>query len=168
MESRRHFSRTSAAAMVASKSILGANGRVQLGVIGVGARGTDDMGRFVADEDCSIVAVCEVSKSKLAAAAAKTGGKAASYGDYRRVPDHKDTGPAFWKPYPNMLAADFVRFVELAKKSHPLQAPMLIGGRGQNQPPEYCAALLAQQRVDLERSFEYARKAPDVGLRWRA
>jgi sugar phosphate isomerase/epimerase len=76
--------------------------------------------------------------------------------------------PAFWRPYPNMLAADFVRFVELAKKGHPLLAPMLIGGRGQNQPPEYRAALLAQERVDLERSFEYARKVLDVGLRWRA
>ncbi|MGD0499151.1 MAG: TIM barrel protein [Bryobacteraceae bacterium] len=76
--------------------------------------------------------------------------------------------PEFWKPYPNMLAADFARFVELAKKGHPLLGPMLIGGRGQNQPPEYRAALLAQERVDLERSFEYARKALDVGVRWRA
>jgi hypothetical protein len=162
--------RTSAAAMVASKSILGANDRMQLGVIGVGARGTDDMGGFVANRECSVVAVCEVSKRKLAAAAAKMGGNVASYGDYRRAPDHKDKDidPAFWKPYPNMLAADFVHFMELAKKGHPLQAPMLIGSRGQNQPPEYRAALLAQQRVDLERSFEYARKALDVGLRWRA
>jgi hypothetical protein len=75
--------------------------------------------------------------------------------------------PEFWQVYPKMPAADFVRFAELAKKGHPLLAPMLIGGRGQNQPPEYRAALVAQQRVDLERSLEYARKALDVGIRWR-
>ena len=76
--------------------------------------------------------------------------------------------PEFWQVYPKMPAADFVRFVELAKKGHPLMAPMLIGGgRGQNQPPEYRAALLAQQRVDLERSLEYSRKVLDVGIRWR-
>jgi hypothetical protein len=29
-------------------------------------------------------------------------------------------------------------------------------------------ALKEQQRVDLERSFEYARKTLNVGLNWRA
>jgi hypothetical protein len=54
----------------------------------------------------------------------------------------------------------------LAKKGHPLMAPMLIAGGG-NQPAEYQAALRVQERVDLERSFEYARKVLDVGVRWR-
>jgi len=76
--------------------------------------------------------------------------------------------PEFWKAYPKMPAADFVRFVSLVKKGHPLTAPMLIAPRGQDQPPEYQAAMTAQQRVDLERSFEYARKELGVGLRWRA
>ena len=43
---------------------------------------------------------------------------------------------------------------------------MLIGGR-RNQPPEYAAALKEQQRFDLERSVEYAKKL-GVGVRWRA
>ncbi len=74
----------------------------------------------------------------------------------------------FWQAYPKMPAGDFARFVELAKKGHPLMAPMLIaGGRGGSQPPEYQAAIRVQQRVDLERSFEYARKVLDVGIRWR-
>ena len=90
MESRRDFVRTSAAAMAASKSVLGANDRVQLGVIGVGSRGTDDMGRFVANQDCAVVAVCDVAKSRLETAVAKSGGTVASYGDYRRVLDRKD------------------------------------------------------------------------------
>ena len=77
--------------------------------------------------------------------------------------------PDFWLAYPKMPAADFARFVKLAKNGHPLMAPMLIaGGRSGSQPPEYQAALRAQQRVDLERSLEYARKVLDVGIRWRA
>ncbi len=76
--------------------------------------------------------------------------------------------PEFWLAYPKTPAADFARFVNLAKKGHPLMAPMLIaGGPGGSQPPEYQAALRVQQRVDLERSFEYARKVLDVGIRWR-
>jgi predicted dehydrogenase len=90
MESRRDFLRTSAAATAASKSVLGANGRVQLGVIGVGSRGTDVMGRFVANQDGAVVAVCDVAKSRLETAAAKIGGNVASCADYRRVLDRKD------------------------------------------------------------------------------
>jgi len=76
--------------------------------------------------------------------------------------------PDFWLAYPKTPAGDFARFVNLAKKGHPLMAPMLIaGGRGGSQPPEYQAALRVQQRVDLERSLEYAREVLDVGIRWR-
>jgi sugar phosphate isomerase/epimerase len=77
--------------------------------------------------------------------------------------------PDFWTAYPKMPAADFARFVNLAKKGHPLMAPMLIAGagRGGSQPPEYQAAIQAQQRVDLEKSFDYAQKVLDVGIRWR-
>jgi sugar phosphate isomerase/epimerase len=76
--------------------------------------------------------------------------------------------PDFWLAYPKMPASEFARFVNLAKKGHPLMAPMLIaGGRAASQPPEYQAALRVQQRIDLERSFEYARKVLDVGTRWR-
>ena len=75
--------------------------------------------------------------------------------------------PDFWRAYPKMPAGDFARFVNLAKKGHPLMASMLTARGGGSQPPEYQAALRAQQRVDLERSFEYARKVLDVGIRWR-
>ncbi|MGO9012884.1 MAG: sugar phosphate isomerase/epimerase family protein [Bryobacteraceae bacterium] len=75
--------------------------------------------------------------------------------------------PEFWRVYPKVPAADFARFVELVKKGHPLMSPMLIAS-GRNQPPEYRAAIRVQDRIDLERSFEYARKELDVGIRWRA
>ncbi|MCC7176260.1 MAG: sugar phosphate isomerase/epimerase [Bryobacterales bacterium] len=75
--------------------------------------------------------------------------------------------PEFWQVYPKMPAADFARFLNLARKGHPLMAPMLIPGRGANQPPEYEAAVRVQARVDLERSLEYSKKTLDVGVRWR-
>jgi hypothetical protein len=33
--------------------------------------------------------------------------------------------------------------------------------------PEFTAALREQQRLDLERSFEYAKKSLGAGVRWR-
>src|SRR5271157_1583128 len=83
MESRRHSLRASAAAVVVPKSVLGADGRAQPGVVGVGACGTADMGRFVSNQDCAVAAVCDVAKSRVETAAKTIGGNVASYGDYR-------------------------------------------------------------------------------------
>ena len=74
--------------------------------------------------------------------------------------------PDFWSAFPDTLAADFARFVALAKKGRPFMGSMMIGGRGK-QPPEYEAALKEQQRVDLERSLEYCKKSLGIGIRWR-
>jgi len=74
--------------------------------------------------------------------------------------------PEFWKAFPNASAAEFARFVALAKTGHPLMTTMVVEDAGK-QPPEYEAALREQQRVDLERGFEYAKKKLGVGVRWR-
>src|SRR5207237_3959854 len=71
--------------------------------------------------------------------------------------------PEFWKPFAKMPAADFARFVALAKKGHPYMGPMMIGG-ADKQPPAYEAALKEQQRIDLERSLEYAKKTLGLGI----
>jgi sugar phosphate isomerase/epimerase len=75
--------------------------------------------------------------------------------------------PDFWKAFPKANAAEFARFVALAKRGHPFMGTMVIAGRGQ-QPPEIRAALKQQQRIDLERSLEYAKRALNVGIRWRS
>ena len=72
----------------------------------------------------------------------------------------------FWKAFPAMPAAEFARFLALAKNGHPLMSGMMIAQPGK-QPPEYEAALKLQQRVDLERSLEYAKKTLNAGVRWR-
>jgi sugar phosphate isomerase/epimerase len=72
--------------------------------------------------------------------------------------------PDYWKAFPKARAWEFARFVALARRGHPFLGTMIMGGRGE-RPPEYTAALKAQQRLDLERSFAYARKVLKLGLR---
>ncbi len=72
--------------------------------------------------------------------------------------------PAFWKAFPKANAAEFARFVALAKRGHPFDGYMVIEDGATETPPEFKAALQQQQRVDLERSLAYARKKLDAGV----
>jgi 3-oxoisoapionate decarboxylase len=75
----------------------------------------------------------------------------------------------FWKAFPKASAAEFARFVALAKSGHPFMGLMAVEDGGTGRPPAIMQeALKEQQRLDLERSFEYARKKLDVGVNWRA
>jgi sugar phosphate isomerase/epimerase len=74
--------------------------------------------------------------------------------------------PEFWKAYPKARAAEFVRFVALAKRGHPFMGAMVIPAPGK-QPPEMQAALREQQRRDLERSIEYSQNTLGVGVNCR-
>jgi 3-oxoisoapionate decarboxylase len=73
----------------------------------------------------------------------------------------------FWKAFPKANGAEFARFVALVKRGHPLMEPMVIADVPGKKPPEYDAALREQQRRDLERGFEYAKKTLGVGVRWQ-
>jgi hypothetical protein len=75
--------------------------------------------------------------------------------------------PEFWKAFPHARAPDFARFVALARNGRPFMGSMLIAGRGE-RPPAYEEALKQQQRLDLVRSLEYAKKTLGLGVRWRA
>lgn len=75
--------------------------------------------------------------------------------------------PGFWKALPNANAAEFARFVALAKAGHPFSGFMVIEDGAKQDVPEFKAALREQQRVDLERSFDYGKKSLGVGVRWR-
>jgi predicted dehydrogenase len=90
MENRRTFLKTSAAAALASRSVLGANNRVAIGLIGTGSRGMRVQACFAEHPDCTFLAACDVAKDRLGAAATRMGGKLDTYGDYRRVLDRKD------------------------------------------------------------------------------
>jgi len=74
--------------------------------------------------------------------------------------------PDFWKAFPKTPAWEFARFVALAKSGRPFMGDMVVGQWSDNAPALE-AALKEQQRVDLERSLEYAKKKLGLGIRWR-
>ena len=82
-----------------------------------------------------------------------------------RVVPYLESG--FWKAFPNANAAEFARFVALAKAGHPFNGFMVVEDGSKGDVPEFKAALREQQRVDLERSLEYAKKSLGAGVRWR-
>ena len=71
-------------------SVLGANDRIRLGVIGTGNRGTDVMGAFQKQSEVEVVALCDVYDKNLNQALEQTGGKAKGYGDYQELLASKD------------------------------------------------------------------------------
>lgn len=76
--------------------------------------------------------------------------------------------PVFWKAFSKTPASEFARFVALAKSGHPFMGAMVIEDvAGKKPEPVMAEALKQQQRIDLERSFEYARKKLNVGINWR-
>jgi predicted dehydrogenase len=93
MANRRDFLRASLAAAAASRSVLGANDRIQMGLIGCGTRGNMDAGFFLRHKDCAFVAAADVVKSKLDETATKieqSGAKVERFTDYRRLLERKD------------------------------------------------------------------------------
>jgi sugar phosphate isomerase/epimerase len=68
----------------------------------------------------------------------------------------------FWKAFPKTPATEFARYVALAKSGHPFMGAMVIEDVPGKRPPVMDEALKEQQRVDLERSFEYARKTMGI------
>jgi len=70
----------------------------------------------------------------------------------------------FWKAFPKARADEFARFVDLARRGRPFMGHMVIEDGGKNTP-ENAGALREQQRVDLERGFEHARKVLGLGVR---
>ncbi len=77
--------------------------------------------------------------------------------------------PEIWTMYPAMRASDLARFIALAKKGHPYEGTMVIEEvPGKPTTAEYESALKFQQKADMERSVEYAKKVLDLGVKWRS
>ncbi len=66
-----------------------------------------------------------------------------------------------------MPAWEFARFVALAKSGRPYMGAMVIEDVPGAHPQVMVDALREQQKLDLERSLEYARKKLNVGVNWR-
>ena len=55
----------------------------------------------------------------------------------------------------------------LAKSGHPFMGAMVIEDVSGQKPAAMTDALKEQQRIDLERSLDYARQKLNVGINWR-
>ncbi len=93
--SRREFgvSAVAATTAIAAKSkagILGANDRLQIGIIGVGNRGRELQAAAKATPGVEITALCDVFAPYLEDAKADLDGKPATYKDYRKLLESKD------------------------------------------------------------------------------
>lgn len=102
MENRREFLKTVAISAIVARSVLGANEKVRMAVIGTGTRGRMVNGFFRKQPDCEFVAACDVRKSRLDEAMKEIGGSVQGYGDYRKILERKDidavlvTTPDHW------------------------------------------------------------------------
>jgi predicted dehydrogenase len=93
---RRQFVQAAAAAIATARfPILGANDRVNLGIVGLGGRGNDHMNFYgTLDTDCRIAAVCDVNQAARERAVAKIqkekGHQPKDYADMRTMFESKD------------------------------------------------------------------------------
>ena len=103
---RRQFAQVAAAAIATSQfPILGANDRVNVGIVGLGGRGNDHIKYYGSlDQDCRIAAVCDVNQASRERAAARVlkekGYSPKEFDDMRKVFESKDID-AVSLPLPN-------------------------------------------------------------------
>src|ERR1700681_188438 len=92
MESRRTFFKASAAALAAARSVLGANDRVQMAIIGTGNRGGRVVDSLARRDDCSLLGAAEVNRARLDSwmTPERATWRLQTYGDYRKILDRKD------------------------------------------------------------------------------
>jgi len=88
---RRSFLKSAAGAALLSKTVLGANDRINIGVVGTGARFGLLDAAFYKQEDANIVAICDVYRARLDAYQAKyPDRKFEVFDDYRKLLERKD------------------------------------------------------------------------------
>ena len=92
---RRDFLKTAAAVGPIVGNVLGANDRVTIGQIGLGARGQYETTINLTNPGVEILAVCDPYRALVDHAIRKVGGKAQGYQDFRRVLDRKDIDAVF-------------------------------------------------------------------------
>jgi 3-oxoisoapionate decarboxylase len=71
--------------------------------------------------------------------------------------------PSYWEAFPNGRADEFARFESLVRRGLPYVGTMVTVARGEAVPDEYGAALVAQQRYDVERSIRYCQDVLGIG-----
>jgi predicted dehydrogenase len=94
---------------LSTRSVLGANDRIRLGVIGTGRQGIDNMENFMR-HGVEVAAVCDVYEPNLQEGLKAAGGKAKTYKDFRQLLDDKEIDvvinatPDHWHALPTVTA----------------------------------------------------------------
>jgi predicted dehydrogenase len=70
--------------------IFGAGERIRLGFIGLGNRGDQVLDAFLKQQDCEVIAICDLSQPYLDFSAKKIGGQPKQFKDYRRILEMKE------------------------------------------------------------------------------
>jgi predicted dehydrogenase len=87
---RRDFLRgVSAATALSYSRVMGANDKIRLGVIGIGDRGSGDMGNFLRNPDVQVVALCDLYDAHLDRARQRAP-DAQTFSDHRALLDSKN------------------------------------------------------------------------------
>jgi predicted dehydrogenase len=83
-----------AATIASARQVLGANDRINVGIIGLGGRGTAHTAAFASLPECKIAAVCDVNQAARERAVANVqklaGHRPAEFSDMRRMFESKD------------------------------------------------------------------------------
>ncbi|HZU38172.1 MAG TPA: Gfo/Idh/MocA family oxidoreductase [Gemmataceae bacterium] len=91
---RREFLSTATGAVALSAvsyhRVLGANDRIQLGIIGSGGRGRSLMKSFLKNKEVAFTAVCDVYETNLEQGLKEAGNGAKSFADFRKLLDDKE------------------------------------------------------------------------------
>lgn len=113
LPSRRTFLKTAATTALTAAAwnrALGANSRINVGLVGFGLIGRAHTHSLLAQKDAQIVAVAETFQPRLEAAGQMIGGSPQRYSDFRRMLDNKDVDaviiatPDHWHALMTMLA----------------------------------------------------------------
>ncbi len=90
MTNRRDF--LTGATVLFSKSVLGANDRINYAFIGLGGRLDGDLlgSHFLKQPDGELVAICDCNRNKMEAYRSRLGKNVQSYVDYRQLMERKD------------------------------------------------------------------------------
>ena len=101
-------------------SVLGANDRIRLGLIGCGRQGVSDMQYFM-KQGAEVAAVCDVYEPNLQKGMEAAGGKTKALKDFRQVLDDKEIDavivatPDHWHPLPTVMACQAGKDVYVEK-----------------------------------------------------
>ena len=110
--SRRAFLKTTALGFTAlsASRVLGANERINVGLIGFGLIGRVHLAALKEQSDVRVTAVCDVHRGRVKAAAEMAGTHPAPYGDFRKLLEDKNVDavyiatPDHWHALMTMMA----------------------------------------------------------------